>query len=304
MTLSAFLGRERLDLTTFSDNDWYELRKEKHPPLRCTGCGAPMHTRELSRAERLPLRIFAHNPGHGHGTALCANESAEHDALKATVATVARKAGWLADVEVTHDDNCRSDVVATHPATKKRHAFEVQFAPLNLADAIDRHERYEDAVGNCTWLHTRDRQWARRIPSLKVDDTATTVVDGIIIDGSETPAPPQPVEAVVARVLKPNPSPAGEWLDYVWIGEEFGFYMPRYARRSGPLPRRRRRRTNRTGVIGATTDCHRERVPRWTLCDVGIDHAPMPCGCCWHDSGRHEHPGVVGPMCPWEEQWL
>jgi len=33
------------------------------------------------------------------------------------------------------------------------------------------------------------------------------------------------------------------------------------------------------------------------LCDVGLDHAPMPCGCCWHTPG-HEHCGVVGPHCP------
>ncbi len=212
MTLVAELASgDRVDLTAVSDHEWEELRA-RAPALKCVGCRGKMHTYEVqlvtaagAAAPATTLRIFRHNPGYAERCRLMGwQESAEHDLLKTRLAEGARRAGWNAQVEVWHDESCRADVVATHPTSGNQHALEAQLATLSTHDALERHGRYVDAFGACTWTHSGRREWSKRIPSLRVTyEAPTTVVGGVLVDPSEdVEADPMPVVQVIDGVLR------------------------------------------------------------------------------------------------------
>lgn len=232
-----------------TDGDWEELRREG-PDLRCYGCGGRMHTRARDLTDPQPdepteLRIFAHNPGEGEKCKrLGWDGSPDHDRLKGRLASAARRAGWSVELEVQPSEDCRSDVVATHPTSGKSHALEAQLATLNMHHALERHERYEREFGRCTWTHTGRREWASQVPSLRVDASDHgTVVGGILVDLRENvEADPSPLSDVIPEILENR-------MLYVYDGD-WGTFVLRQAMSSGggELPKRRRPRITGEGA--------------------------------------------------------
>lgn len=200
------LNIEAENASVIGDGDWVDIRRSKKVTIRCAGCGAPMHTREW-----LGLRIFAHNPGFGHALCASAGESVEHDALKTSIATAAKRAGATVELEVPVGDK-RVDVLAKKAG--RSYVFEAQLASLKVADAVDRDKAYR-TVGATAWFHTGRRLWRNAIPALMIDDTRANVIDSIVISRDEDKAPPRPIPEVVRSYL------AGH-IDFVFHEDRLG----------------------------------------------------------------------------------
>lgn len=248
---------ERLDLSTFDDARWDAFRASGMP-LRCPGCGGPVHSRAIPIPDPGPgegkeLRLFAHNPGAGQRCReLGYQDSAAHDRLKSRIAKAARSVGWSAELEVQPTPACRADVVVTNPSTGRTRAIEAQISPLNTADAVRRHKLYEEEFGACTWTHTREREWASQIPSLQVDqEDQSMVVGGILIDLTDyLEQEPTPIPDVVADLLEGR-------LIYT-SDTHWGSYVRRSAMSSGSRTKLSRR-PRRAAARAATRFCQRFR---------------------------------------------
>ncbi len=268
---TALLGTERVSLEPgegMSRADMLDLRSSEsaRAALRCCGCKSPVHTRNIGGELDL-LLVFVHNPGGGK---LCrelgfhTDESDEHLMLKAGLARAVRRAGWTADLEV-YAGRCRTDVLATSP--QGRHwALEAQLATLSTSDAVERTKRYEAEFGRVTWSHTKARDWATRIPCLRVDDeTQSVVIDGVMTDPTgQTRADPVAVYDVVPRILHNQ-------ITYV-SGGDYGYFVDIAAQGQRPGQRQRKRRPGGRGAY--VRECSRTAVD---LVDAGTP-AGQPMG--------------------------
>lgn len=172
---TAHLGTEVIDLEAMTATDKLTLRAQhRADPYTCRGCGGRVHTRlnpiDADADTCDPFLTFAHHPHEAEkcrALGLGWDETPEHHQLKSRLARAARKAGWTTELEVQPNPTCRADVVATSPRGNQW-ALEAQLATLHLDQAVARHDRYTTEFSACTWVHTRTREWANRIPSLRI----------------------------------------------------------------------------------------------------------------------------------------
>lgn len=159
--------RGRLDATQPDlgcDWDWTAIHRVQPPaPLTCPECGHGMHAKVSS----LKMRFFAHAPGYLACT--LAGESMAHHLLKLELATAARAAGWVAELEVSGPGgHWRADVLASS-ADGRRVALEAQLATITVDDITARTEHMAaDGVRAC-WFSDRGRiHWLGTVPSMRV----------------------------------------------------------------------------------------------------------------------------------------
>jgi hypothetical protein len=301
---TALVEGYKIDLSLRDDELWHAIRRER-PLTICANCFGNAHTVSIpgvdAKGQPTELRIFAHNPGEGQRCRLLGgDESPEHHGFKATIATAVRLTpGWRAELEVmSADERCRADVVA-HGPSGQTWALEAQLARLGVPDAHDRHERYIGAWSNTTWLHTRRREWAHQIPSLRVDDEELTdVVGGLFIDdGGEISAPRVSVAALVPRLIRQ------ERITYIYGDEreDWGFYrdlsiQPAAASVRQPTPSPRAVRVLSGATVGS--DCERPpTAPPPPMQRMVGEHQPT--------SPRYPVRGTSG-FCQWchaETRW-
>lgn len=236
MTLVAYVDNNPVCIVDITIDDIMEIRRHGYP-IRCRGCGGPMHCREVVADK---FYIFAHNPGAAERCRLLGgDESEEHDSLKRRLAIAARNYGAKAELEVRFDDECQADVVVTLPSGDQW-GLEAQLATLPYRVAALRHEKYVNHIGRCTWIHTRRRDWATKIESLRIDDDEQkNVIGGVYLDvNGKNLAEPQPVTDVVPDLL-------GDRLRYQWDNHEGYYFYP----------------AGKPGVVAAPT----RKAPEYTL---------------------------------------
>ncbi|MFE7268196.1 competence protein CoiA family protein [Streptomyces sp. NPDC057592] len=203
MTLSAVHpDRGRLDATQPDLGcgwAWKAIHR-KGEPLACPQCGHGLHAKESARG----LRFFAHAPG----SPMCAlaGESLAHHLLKLELATAARKAGWMAELEISGPGGgWRADVLASDNG--RRIALEAQLAAITVDHITARTDRMAaDGVRSC-WFSDRSRvHWLGAVPSMRLvrDDTAGLVTaEGLA--GFSRPyweaAVPVPLDRFLARLF-------------------------------------------------------------------------------------------------------
>jgi len=106
---------------------------------------------------------------------------------------------------------------------------------------------------SATWAHTGTRDWAERIPCLRVDSAHhDTVIGGVYLDqGGEQVAPDAPLTDTVPRVLNQE-------LIYIYPTgvTGWGFYMDRFVA-LGVTAKSRRRRTHAVTGENLTVSCTR-----------------------------------------------
>lgn len=259
---TAMLGTEVISLESMTPTDKLTLRSQhRTDPYECRGCGGRVHTRlnpiDDDTDAQDPFLTFAHHPYEAEkcrALGLSWDESPEHHQLKARLARAARHAGWTTELEVQPNAICRADVVATS-RTGNQWALEAQLATLHLDKAIERHDRYTTEFGACTWVHTRNREWANRIPSLRVEaDDHSTVIGGVKVDQIGTiDAPPSPLDKVIPSILAKR-------ITYVYL-EDFGYYVDL----TRPVDPRRVRPERPASPRGShvAESCERVPTPAW-----------------------------------------
>jgi hypothetical protein len=286
---TALLGPDVIDLESMTPADKLTLRQEA-PDFKCRGCKGPVHTRHVPDGDDTdPFLVFVHNPGAAEECrrlGFHTDESDAHHRLKAYLAAGARRAGWTAELEV-HGDRCRADVVATK-GTETR-VFEAQISPLSVVDAVERTRRYQSSIGDPVWVHTRRRDWSKRVPSVHVetDDDALTaplVVGGVMIDQAGTiPAPTTPLRVVVPRILVKD-------LKYLYDPrEQFGFFLDLAAASSST--HRPRRSNNSPAPRGAYVS---DTCSRPSVAADSFGHDPSdrkPCDWCGQFTARRSADG-------------
>ena len=209
MPLTAELGAELIDATAISDDRWAAVHRVRpRPDLHCRGCGSAMHAKVSPRA----LRFFAHDAAES--TCPHAGETPAHRALKGVLATLARRAGWEAALEVAAPSGAwRADVLALDPDRGLRVALEAQLASMTPTEGRERTDRYQvDGVG-VLWVTTKETPWLYCVPSVRLapdadlsDPDALTVLSGLAkLDDSgwlwNPPPTPPPLARIVAGVL-------------------------------------------------------------------------------------------------------
>ena len=133
------------------------------------------------------------------------------------LADAIRAAGCSAAVEATPGSGdiggWRADVLAVDATTGRRVAFEVQLAPLTIADARSRTARYRADEIQTIWLTTRSAPWVWAVPGCRLvqqpaADGATAssgfaVAAGLakLIDDIWEIPPPVDLQRVIAGVL-------------------------------------------------------------------------------------------------------
>jgi hypothetical protein len=256
MPWTALLDSKVTDLRDVTSSDRVAMHEDR-PPWRCRGCGGPMHMRYYDQSNDIdPIRFryfidksgpfigFAHNPGEAErcqALGFHTDESAEHLEMKQLLCEAATAKGWDPETEVHHtlDDgtSCRADVVISRAGETSR-VLEAQRSPLGPDEAVRRSQLYRKAFGPVLWTHTRQRPWARRLPSLRVDEeNIGTVIDGVYVDQAGREAiPPTDLVGVLPRILPPDRE-----LTWVFVAEDFGFFYPL----GGPPPKSRKRRRRR-----------------------------------------------------------
>lgn len=276
------IAGSRVDLLTLKAEDWRTIHLG-HLSMRCRGCGARAYPREMPYPEVLPsgevqirlVPMFCHYPGEADRCKALGYdpESPAHVVLKHAVARAAERAGHRAELEVIHDDGCRSDVVVTNTRRRRRDGFEVQLQPQAVDLAVSRQERYVNHLDGATWLHPKARQWARRVPSLRLDEeTLSIVVRGIVVPPDEITAAPMPVNEAVAKVID-------EDIRYVYAesgGEGFGYFLARPEAKMQPRQDRTRLPAQYRGE--GTRYCDREAsgaAPASAIGHCALCHEPV-----------------------------
>lgn len=167
-------GDVHLDATDCAEEVWAGIHRSKpRVDLRCRGCGAPMHAKVSSAGSR----FFAHDSLNPACPSL--GETPEHRELKHRIARTLRESGYQAEVEATPStrDNggWRADVLGIAP-DGRRVAFEVQLAPMTVAEGDERTERYHRDAIQCVWVTPRQAHWIGSIPSCHLTETDSELV--------------------------------------------------------------------------------------------------------------------------------
>jgi hypothetical protein len=169
MPLTALFKDQKITSTLCGEELWAAIYKSRpRAEIRCRWCGKTMHAKEHHQG----LRHFAHDPGRSD-CPTTKGETTVHMRLKIAVADAARSVGWLSDIEVLPADTdvggWRADVLATHPDSKSRVAFEIQHSRMTTEEGRQRSANYERDEVRVVWIATSIPTWLWRFPGILVD---------------------------------------------------------------------------------------------------------------------------------------
>ena len=145
MPLSALVNGERRIASFLKGDEWQSLKNSK-PSIKLCCCGS----KGFMRLSKLGTQHFVHL--RKPQTCTSGPETDLHLQHKSVVASAIQEAGWTADVEVSDfEHGWRADVMATRG--KVRVAFEIQLAPIDLAELKRRQEKYTQSGVHGCWFY-------------------------------------------------------------------------------------------------------------------------------------------------------
>jgi len=156
---------QRFDATDAQGSEWQRIyRVRPRPLLTCPECRSRVH----AKVSRRGLRFFAHDQAQRRCS--LGGETQEHLHLKRLLAQIIRSTpNWSVVIEAGPMEGdtggWRADVLATG-IEGRRIAFEVQLAPMTVADGIERAGAYERDRVEQVWLTPSNPNWALSIPTL------------------------------------------------------------------------------------------------------------------------------------------
>ncbi|GIG26908.1 hypothetical protein Cde04nite_31520 [Cellulomonas denverensis] len=179
MPLSALFEGVVLDATRDDlapGIEWVNVHRARpRLALRCPACGAGVHAK-VSPAPRR-MRYFAHDALDSN----CAlsGESLAHRLLKVELAHAIRAAGWDAQLEVP-GEGWRADVLASHPASSRRMAWEAQLSGQTPDETVERTANPNRAGVAVCWVSDKRASWLGSAPGVRIqrDDDGLRVVEG------------------------------------------------------------------------------------------------------------------------------
>lgn len=311
--LTATLNDERLALIDDLPNaviiDEATFAELAGAELRCPNCGGRVHPRRLHRPEgvafSLDWAIFAHNPGEAERCRLLGGgESPEHDTLKRRIANYAARNGLPWDVEVSHGNGARSDVIIGEGIN--RTAVEVQLSGLATATLAERHQRYVDAMGGADtavmWCAQGTRRtWPPDVCRARIEERDVWRVDTPSYINWSTPSPTQqePVEQFTYRKARGR-------LRWVMLGEDSRWIDVDAERAAKRTVAPTRSRSRQVALPDRVETCERDDSAEPEAFVVVFDDVPQPllaagrdasvCPKC-HATYRGEHFLCAGK--PW-----
>ncbi|NFV80976.1 hypothetical protein [Magnetospirillum aberrantis] len=161
MPQTAFHGDDLLVAADITDPlQWERVRKWSKTNQLLTSC---CRTRATAVQNENGFRFFRHHTAPKNCEA--GKESIEHEKLKAEAYLVAKRCGYLAQMEAS-GPNWRADVLVTHPVTGEQSAIEIQKSDQKNHETRERVERHNASGVRSVWFFLRKQDYEEVPPDL------------------------------------------------------------------------------------------------------------------------------------------
>ena len=157
--------------------EWERVRKWSADGELVTVC---CRSRAVAVENENGFRFFRHyrDPKNCEG----GKESVEHDRLKATAYMVAKRCGYLAEMEAS-GPGWRADVLVTHPTTGKQSAIEIQKSDQKNHETRDRVGKHHASGVRSIWFFLKKKDYHEVPPDLMAEGLPAFVLRKTDIEG-------------------------------------------------------------------------------------------------------------------------